>query len=166
MSHALLSAATQADEKQKYYGVKMPIHSDLKRWVQKWWGREAFTADRHTTIGTLLLSNIDCGQPPFETEYKTIDAMDDYLAIQIPIGWYLTQRRTVMMSDVIRHWMIDQIVAVSLAKKHNLESPSAAVIQYYALEFDLQNNTHEALEKASQRLRQQRGLPRFITRRA
>jgi hypothetical protein len=166
MSCSQILLPVEANEKQKFYGVRMPIHSDLKRWVQKWWGRESFTADKHTTIGTLLLSNIDLGEPPFEAEYKTIDAMDDYLPIQIPIGWYLTQRRIVIINEVIRHWLIDQLVAVSLAKRHNLESPATAVIQYYAIEFDLQKYTQDALEKASQRLREQRGLPRFITRRA
>lgn len=165
MSYSLHSTANiDADEETRFYSVRMPIHGDLKRWVQKWWAREVFAADKHTTIGTLILSNLDQGVPPFEAEYKTIDSMDDYLSIQIPIGWYLTQRRIVNINEVIRHWLIDQLVAVSLAKKHNLESPAEAVIQYYAVEFNLQKYTQSALEKASQRLREQRKLPRFITR--
>lgn len=147
----------------KFYRVKMPINSDLKRWLQKWWGRQEFWADRQTTLGTLLLSNLDFGEPPFEGESKTVENMDDYLFIHIPLGSFLIQRRVVFINETLRHWLIDQIVAVSVAKRHNLESPATAVIQYYAAEFNLQY-TESALEKASQRLRSQRTLPRFVTR--
>ncbi len=156
------NGSAKADE-TKFYRVKMPINSDLKKWSQKWWGREAFFADRQTTLGTLLLSNLDFGLPPFEPESKTVEGMDDYLFIYIPLGSYLIQRRIIFINETLRHWLIDQIVAVSCAKRDALESPATAVVEYYAAEFNLQY-THDALEKASQRLREQRHLPRFVTR--
>lgn len=160
-----LEISAKADAVEKFYRVKMPMHSDLKRWLQKWWSREAFTADKQTAFGTLLLSSLDYGEPPFESESKTIEGMDDFLYIQIPIGSYLIQRRVILLNETVRHWLIDQLVAVSCAKRHNLESPAAAVIQYYCSEFNLDKYTPIALEKASQRLREQRKLPRFVTRR-
>ena len=148
----------------KYYRLKMPIHGDLKRWLTKWWAREVFVADHQTAFGTLLRSTLDYGEPPFEGENKVIEKMDDYLTILIPYGSHIIQRRIVSINETIRHWMIDQLVAVSCAKRDNLESPSVAVIQYYSAEFNLKTYTHEALDKASQRLREQRQLPRFVTR--
>ena len=152
------------DKEPKFYRVKMPIHGDLKRWLQKWWGREAFFADKQTTLGTLLKLAVSYGEPPDEAENKTIEAMDDFLYIHIPHHSFLSNRQILLINDTLRHWMVDQLVAVSCAKRDNLESPSVAVIQYYSAEFNLQSYTSVALDKASQRLREQRNLPRFVMR--
>jgi hypothetical protein len=151
-------------EKSKYYAQKLPIDSDSKRWLQKWWGRDEFFADRKTTFGLLLMSCLDYGQEPITAQQKMLDTYDDFITIWIPKDSYITERRMWLINETVDNMMIEQIVAVSCAKRHNLESPAAAVIEYYKREFDLQNTSADKLDKASQRLRAQRHIPRFVTR--
>lgn len=155
---------TYNNEKSKFYPQKLPIATDLKKWLQKWWGREEFYADRKTTFGLLLMSCLDYGHPTLSVEQRTLDTYDDYIVIHIPTDSYITERRMWLINELIENMMIEQIVAVSIAKRQNLQSPAVAVIEYYLREFGLDNTSAEKLDKASQRLREQRGIPRFVVR--
>jgi hypothetical protein len=93
-----------------------------------------------------------------------LDTYDDFITIYIPTDAYITERRMWLINEMIENMMIEQLVAVSIAKRQSLESPAVAVVEYYRREFGLEKTSANKLEKASQRLREQRGIPRFSVR--
>jgi hypothetical protein len=147
------------------FRLKMPIRKNLKSWLQKWLGQsgELTVTMGVNEIGKMVSLACVEGAPSPNEKPVSCAGLDDFLYVLIPKGSYIPQKKIVELNDTLYEYLISQMVSVALAKKYDFRTPQAAVLEYYESYFGLEMTNH-ALEKASQRLRSQRNIPRFLTR--
>lgn len=155
---------------KKMYSVRVPIKSDLKKWLAKWLGYSS--ADDlelmygQSEIGSLVaLACTNVAPTLNEKTLKTIDSYDESVIVWIPRSQYLKEDKIVQLNQALYNYMIAQIVVVAIVKRQSddIQSPQSAIFEYYQSYFNIDMSI-DALEKASQRFRSQRNFPRFITR--
>lgn len=153
-------------KKEEFFKVRIPIDANNKNFISKWWAKEEFVAEQTTTVGLLLLMLCRKGEPDFEQEALHAARLDKYteeISVYIPQGHYLPLSGVVQFNKAIAHFITEQIVTVMSIKRNTHTASVEAVIETFQSDFEL-TKSRDAIEKASQRLREQRNLPRFITR--
>lgn len=150
------------------FKLKLPIRNDVKKWLQKWLGQEDVEVTAGVNeIGNVILLACVKGQPSAKDKsFKSAD-LDDFIFVNIQIGTYIPDEKILQLNQTLYSYMISQIVAVAIARKQSddirVKSPQTATYEYYQNHFGIEMTTY-ALEKASQRLQNQRQFPSFATR--
>lgn len=166
----LMTSTQHTQRKKDMYSVRVPIKSDLKRWLTKWLGyahiNDLELVAEQSEIGSLIsLACTKVAPDASEPIFKTIDSYDETVTIWLKKKSFLKEDKIVELNQALYNYMIAQIVVVAIVKRNaeELQSPQSAIFEYYQSHFGLEIST-SALEKASQRYRSQRNFPRFITR--
>lgn len=151
---------------REYFKTRIPIDKSNKNFLIKWWGKSEFTAELKSTIGLLLLMSCRKGEPDFEQESQYAAKLDKYseeLTIYVPRGHYFPLSAVTQFNKAVALFITEQLVTVMCLKRNTHTASAEAVIEAFQRDFEL-TKSRDALEKASQRMREQRNLPRFMTR--
>jgi hypothetical protein len=101
--------------KKDMYRVKMPIQSDLKKWLSKWLGYtsihdvELVAGVGKTEIGALIL--LACTKTPPTAEdpdYKTIDGYDEQIPVWLPKNHFLSNEKIVQLNQTLNSYLVAQ----------------------------------------------------------